>query len=88
MKNETPNNEETTEQATVAPMKKVSTIWLIPIIAVLMGLWMIYYELSTQGTLISIKFSNAEGMQIGKTKLKARNVNIGEVKSIKLEKDD
>ncbi len=87
MKNKTPNNEETTEQATVAPMKKVSTIWLIPIIAVLMGLWMIYYELSTQGTLISIKFSNAEGMQIGKTKLKARNVNIGEVKSIKLNDD-
>ena len=87
MKNENSNNSETTQQATVAPMKKISAIWLIPIIAVLIGLWMIYYELSTQGTLISIKFSNAEGMQVGKTKLKARSVNIGEVKSIKLNND-
>lgn len=77
-------NDETSIKAHVAPTKKVSMIWLVPIVAILIGLWMVYYEWSTQGPLITIEFTNAQSMQAGKTKLKARNVDIGEVKSIKL----
>lgn len=77
-------NNETSTPANIAPMRTISKIWLVPFIAVLIGLWMVYYEWSTQGPLIAIEFTNAQGMQVGKTKLKARNVDVGEVTSIEL----
>jgi len=80
---------EAKNDANIRQMKSISSIWFVPIIAVLIGLWMIYYEVSSKGPLITIEFSNAEGMQVGKTKIKSRNVDIGEVTKISLhEKSD
>lgn len=83
----TENSKQNTEpslEAKVAKTKRISIIWLVPFVAVFIGLWMVYYEWSTKGPLITIDFDNAQGMQVGKTKLKAKNVDIGEIKSIKL----
>ena len=73
--------------ADIQPMKSISSIWFVPVIAVLIGMWMVYYQWSSQGPLITIAFSTAEGMQSGKTKIKSRNVDIGEVTNITLNKD-
>jgi paraquat-inducible protein B len=59
-------------------------IWFVPFIALLIGAWMVYYQLSNEGPLITIAFDSAEGMEIGKTKIKSFNVDIGEVKNIVL----
>lgn len=70
--------------ADVSPIKTISKIWLIPIIALLVGIWMVYYQWSNQGPLITIELSSATGLEPGKTKIKARNVDVGEVRSINL----
>jgi len=79
-------NEEkvTIKKAEISEMKSVSKIWFIPIVAILVALWMVYYQWSTEGPLITIEFQTAEGMQAGKTKIKSRNVDIGEVTEIRL----
>jgi len=79
-------NEEniTVAQAEISEMKSVSKVWFIPIVAILVALWMVYYQWSTEGPLITIEFKTAEGMQAGKTKIKSRNVDIGEVTEIRL----
>jgi paraquat-inducible protein B len=70
--------------AKIKPIRTISAIWFIPVIALLIGAWMIYYQWSNQGEIVTIHFSSAEGLEAGKTKIKSRNVNIGEVKSITL----
>lgn len=78
------NSEQKVPQVTVKQLKSVSIIWLIPIIAVLIGGWMIYFHLSGQGSLITIHFTTGEGIAAGKTKIKIKNVEVGLVKSIEL----
>jgi len=71
-------------QANVSPVKSVSSIWLLPLIAIIIGGWMLYHQWSTQGSLITIQFSSAEGIEVGKTKVKARSVDIGKVEGLTL----
>jgi len=86
------NNESTdisNENSDVSPakieqIKSISMIWFVPFIALLIGAWMVYYQWSNEGPLITIAFDSAEGMEIGKTKIKTINVDIGEVKNIVL----
>lgn len=77
------NTEQATE-AEIKPVKGISAIWIVPIVALLIGAWMIYFHLSNQGPVITIMFESAEGMEAGKTKIKSRHVNVGEVESIAL----
>ena len=77
-------NDVQTPDAKIKPVKTVSTIWFVPLIAVFIGCWMLYYQWSNEGTEITINFSTAEGMEAGKTKIKSRNVDIGEVSQIEL----
>jgi len=65
--------------------KTVSMVWIIPLIAAMIGGWLIYKSISEKGPVISITFNNAEGLEAGKTKIKYKNVVIGQVKSIKLD---
>ncbi|MGB1261658.1 MAG: intermembrane transport protein PqiB [Cognaticolwellia sp.] len=79
-------NDTVAHAATIKPIKSISTIWFVPLIAALIGGWMLYYQASQQGSEITIHFATAEGMEAGKTKLKSRNVDIGEVSQIALNK--
>jgi paraquat-inducible protein B len=76
-----------TEKALVEPVRTISKIWLVPVVALFVGVWMIYYQLSNQGPLITIEFKTATGLEAGKTKVKTRDVDIGLVKSIELTED-
>jgi paraquat-inducible protein B len=76
----------TTQQAdaNIKAIRSISIIWFVPFIAMLIGAWMVYYQWSHQGAIVTIHFSSAEGIEAGKTKIKFRNVNIGEVETIAL----
>ncbi|GIU32040.1 intermembrane transport protein PqiB [Shewanella schlegeliana] len=74
--------------AEIKTVKTISTIWFVPIVALLIGGWMVYYHISNQGPTVTILFNSAEGMEAGKTKIKSRSVTIGEVETIKLNDQD
>jgi paraquat-inducible protein B len=86
MTKQTANSKTTTAKADIQQMKSISSIWFVPVIAVLIGLWMVFYQWSIEGPEITIEFSSAEGLVAGKTKIKSRNVDIGEVSEITLNK--
>lgn len=73
--------------ADISQSQSLSAIWLIPVIALLIGLWMVYDQWSNQGPLISIQFHSAAGLEATKTRLKTRDVDIGEVEDIQLMRD-
>lgn len=81
------NQQSSHNQATIEPVKNVSRAWLIPLVAAAVGAWIIYYNWSHQGPLITIQLDSATGIEINKTKIKARSLDIGTVKKIELKPD-
>ena len=76
-------------EAVAAPKSRwrLSIIWLIPLVAALIGGWLAVRAIMEKGPTITISFKTAEGLEAGKTKLKYKDVEIGLVKSITLSKD-
>jgi len=64
-----------------------SLVWAIPILAALIGLSLMVTMVLERGPTITIRFQTAEGLEAGKTKVKYKDVEIGEVKAITLSKD-
>ncbi|QJR79810.1 intermembrane transport protein PqiB [Alteromonas pelagimontana] len=75
------------EQAQVKPTTRISKVWIIPILAVLVGGWMVYYQWKNQGPLITIELKSAAGIEVNKTPIKVRDLDIGQVKNIELKPD-
>ncbi|MFB3077463.1 MAG: hypothetical protein ACE1Y4_05595, partial [Lysobacterales bacterium] len=73
------NDEAKEVEARVGGGLKFSTIWLVPVVALLIGLWMTYSHYAGQGPLIEITFQSGTGIQPGTTKVRRKNVEIGEV---------
>ncbi|CAB3749539.1 PqiB family protein [Paraburkholderia solisilvae] len=61
-----------------------SLVWVIPLIAALIGVALVIQSIYERGPTITISFSTAEGLEPGKTKVKYKDVDIGYVKTIKL----
>ncbi|OWY28847.1 intermembrane transport protein PqiB [Herbaspirillum robiniae] len=64
-----------------------SLVWLIPIIAAIVGLTLVAKILVDRGPVVTVSFISAEGLEAGKTKVKYKDVDIGQVQSIKLSED-
>ncbi|SFN10499.1 intermembrane transport protein PqiB [Variovorax sp. OV329] len=64
-----------------------SLIWLIPIVAALVGLWLVAKILRERGPEIYISFVTAEGLEAGKTAVRYKDVQIGTVETIRLARD-
>ena len=65
----------------------ISPIWLFPIIALVIGGWLVYQTLSQKGPTITIAFESADGVEEGKTKIKFKEVEIGLVDTVEIKKD-
>jgi paraquat-inducible protein B len=74
----------TTEQAKISQGRSFSGIWIIPLIALLLGVYMVVHTWLTEGPTITVAFSNASGLTEGKTKIKYRSVDMGVVEEVRL----
>jgi paraquat-inducible protein B len=66
---------------------RLQLVWLVPIVAVLIGAWLAVHAILQQGPTITISFKTGEGIEAGKTKIKFKDVDIGLVNSVVLSKD-
>ncbi|MCV9880341.1 intermembrane transport protein PqiB [Brenneria sp. KBI 447] len=73
--------------ADVETIKRWSPVWIVPIVTVLIGAWILFYHFSHQGPQITLVTSNAEGLEAGKTMIKSRSVDVGVVESVMLSDD-
>jgi paraquat-inducible protein B len=67
--------------------RQFSLVWFIPLVAALVGLWLVYKAQSEKGPTITITFQSAEGLEAGKTKIKYKDVDLGQVEEISLSPD-
>jgi paraquat-inducible protein B len=63
----------------------ISIVWLVPLVALAIGGWLVYKAVSEKGPTITITFSAATGLEAGKTKIKYKDVELGVVDSIELD---
>lgn len=74
--------------ASIAPRRaRPSLVWIIPILALIVGLGLGFQALRAKGTEIVVQFAFAEGLEANKTRVKFKDVNIGTVKAIALTPD-
>ncbi len=66
---------------------RVQLVWLVPLVAVLIGGWLAVQAILEKGPTITISFVTGEGLEAGKTKIKFKNVDIGVVKKVVLSPD-
>lgn len=71
------------------PRKKagISMVWLIPIVAALVGVWVAVARIESEGPKITIVFASAEGLEAGKTKIRYKGVDVGTVTTVRLSGD-
>jgi paraquat-inducible protein B len=76
-------------QATVVPPKRsrISIVWIIPVLAALVGIGIAVQRIRSEGPTITIVFKAAEGIEAGKTFIKYKDVIIGQVKTVQFTED-
>jgi paraquat-inducible protein B len=76
-------------EATHVPKKRtrLPVVWIIPIVAALVGVGIVVQRYLNEGPTITITFRAAEGVEPGKTTIKYKDVHIGKVTEVALSKD-
>ena len=70
--------------AQVTPKARFSLIWIIPITAALIGGWLIVKYYNERGTIITITFDEASGIEEKKTPIRYKDVIVGKVRKLGL----
>ena len=66
---------------------RISIVWIIPVLAVLVGIGIAVQRIRAEGPTITIVFRAAEGIEAGKTFIKYKDVIIGQVKTVQFTED-
>lgn len=72
----------------VEPKKRgLSLIWLVPLLAILVGAGLVVRTVVERGPDIAVSFKTADGIEPGKTKVRYKSVEIGVVERVELSRD-
>jgi paraquat-inducible protein B len=86
-----PNDSDIDQLPTAVPSSsggsRLPLIWILPAVVVLAGAFVVIHEKLAQGTNVEITFHNAEDLEANKTKIRYKDVEIGEVRDIHVSKD-
>lgn len=80
---QTPNTEEAVPPKVTAN-KFISVVWIIPLIALITGGWLIINHIQKIGPEVTLILNSAEGIQVDQTVVKILSVEVGRVTSIDL----
>ena len=84
---ESEDNSEVLPEAIAQASTRFSIVWLIPLIAAMIGGWLAYKTISEKGPTITIQFKDAAGLEPEKTKVKYRAVEMGVVNHVAFSAD-
>jgi len=66
--------------------RRWNIVWVVPILALVIGGWLIWRSLSSQGPVAYVRFDTADGIAAG-NEVRCRSVRVGVVKDVKLADD-
>jgi paraquat-inducible protein B len=66
---------------------RLSVVWIVPIVAALIGAWVAVTRILGEGPKIKIVFASADGLEAGKTKIQCNGVEVGTLATVRLSDD-
>ncbi|OZI18709.1 paraquat-inducible protein B [Bordetella genomosp. 9] len=67
--------------------RRISWIWAVPVVALLAGAGLVLRAWLETGPTITITFRTADGLEAGKTQIRYKEVNVGQIDGIRLADD-
>lgn len=74
-------------RAVVRRSRRWSSVWIVPIVAILLAGWMVWSHYNDIGELALVRFSTADSIVSGKTEVRCRSVRVGVVEDVELAAD-
>ena len=71
----------------VRKAQRWNIVWVVPLVALLLGGWLLYRNFAAQGPVAKVRFETADGISAGKTEVRCRSVRVGVVRDVKLADD-
>ncbi|MEZ9833662.1 MlaD family protein [Vibrio breoganii] len=65
----------------------LSPLWALPVVALLLGGWLMYKSVSEAGQQVRIHFANAQGLIAGRTTIRFQGLEVGMVRKLELAED-
>eukprot|EP01132_Coremiostelium_polycephalum_P020312 gene20312-24128_t len=72
-------------KAKTRPASNWSAIWVLPLIALIIGGWLGWRAYNQQGIEIQVRFESGEGIQANKTEVVYKGMSVGKVKTLALD---
>ncbi|MCK5901854.1 MAG: MCE family protein [Cocleimonas sp.] len=73
--------------ARINPAPRFSLVWVIPLTAALIGSWLVFKYYNERGTMVTITFDKASGIEAKKTPIRYKDIAVGRVKKLSLTPD-
>ena len=73
--------------ALIRKTRNFSIVWIVPIVAALAAVFLAWRAISEQGPTVTLLFDDAEGIEVEKTKVKYKSVDVGAVEAISFTRD-
>lgn len=81
------NVDSSIEQVNIKTERGISPLWILPLLALCLGGWLVYSAFVEAGQRIQIYFDDAQGLTAGRTTIRYQGLEVGMVKNITLSKD-
>jgi paraquat-inducible protein B len=81
---------ETNLEAPAPQVKRTSRwnfVWVVPVVALLLGVWLMWNHFTSKGAAARVRFETAEEIFAGRTEVRCRSVRVGTVKDVELAAD-
>lgn len=89
MSDQCPSPPDALPTAVVEPPRRfrIPLVWIIPLVAALIGLFLAARTWMEQGPVITLQFRTGAGLEPGKTRIKYRDIDVGVITRVKLSDD-
>lgn len=68
-------------------LSSAAAIWMVPLLALFIGIWMLFQHWYSQGPSFVLTVATAEGIVAGKTVIRSREVDVGRIEAVELSDD-
>ena len=65
----------------------ISTVWIIPVLAAIIGIWLLIQNYREKGPEITLLLDNAEGIEVNTTAVRILSVDVGRITKVRLRQD-
>lgn len=82
-----PTNQPPSVTPEIRRAQRWNIVWVVPLVALLLGGWMLFRHFTNAGPIAHVRFDTAEQISAAKTEVRCRSVKVGMVKSVELAAD-